>query len=155
MRVAGLDLSLTGTGIVVLSSTQRVVMHALVKTKKDEEQTYDLQERIHTIVDAVSLYCRDTDVNTIVIEDHAFHPARGSDTRPHELSGVVKYELWRLDMGFLLANISTVKKFATGKGNASKEEMRVAAGVAGFEPGAKNDNLADAYFLARWGFEEA
>lgn len=41
--------------------------------------------------------------------------------------------------------VQTIKKFATGKGNASKTDMIVAAQAKGFEPA--DDNEADAIWL--------
>ncbi len=48
-------------------------------------------------------------------------------------------------------NVSTVKKFATGKGNAKKYEMIAAAEEAGANP--QNDDEADAYWIGRWARE--
>ena len=44
-------------------------------------------------------------------------------------------------------NVGTIKKFATGRGNASKAEMIAAAEMLGFQP--KDDNEADAIHIAR------
>ena len=51
-------------------------------------------------------------------------------------------------------NISTVKKWATGKGNADKEAMKAAA--ARLWPGVKiiDDNQADALCLGAWALSE-
>lgn len=44
--------------------------------------------------------------------------------------------------------VGTIKKHATGKGNASKEEMMAAARAKGFNP--SDDNQADALALLDW-----
>ena len=44
--------------------------------------------------------------------------------------------------------VGTIKKFATGRGNAGKPEMIDAAVTAGFRP--KDDNEADAIHLLRY-----
>ncbi|HQT03380.1 MAG TPA: hypothetical protein PLU46_00170 [Thiotrichales bacterium] len=44
--------------------------------------------------------------------------------------------------------VGTIKKHATGKGNASKEEMIAAARAKGFNP--SDDNQADALALLDW-----
>ena len=44
--------------------------------------------------------------------------------------------------------VGTIKKFATGKGNASKDEMLDAARALGHSPA--DDNEADALALLRW-----
>ncbi len=48
--------------------------------------------------------------------------------------------------------IGTIKKHATGKGNASKEEMIAAAIKRGFTPA--DDNEADALALLHWAIEQ-
>lgn len=47
--------------------------------------------------------------------------------------------------------VGTIKKFATGKGNADKDAMVVAAEILGYRP--QSDNVADAIHIARLGFE--
>ena len=44
--------------------------------------------------------------------------------------------------------VGTVKRHATGRGNASKEEMIVAAHARGFRP--SDDNEADALAILLW-----
>lgn len=46
--------------------------------------------------------------------------------------------------------VQTLKKFATGKGNATKSEMAKAALLAGKELPKLDDNGIDAYHLWRW-----
>ncbi|MCB9947099.1 MAG: hypothetical protein H6842_04635 [Rhodospirillaceae bacterium] len=48
--------------------------------------------------------------------------------------------------------VATIKRHATGKGNADKAAMMAAAVAAGFRPG--DDNEADALHLLRWGLKE-
>jgi Holliday junction resolvasome RuvABC endonuclease subunit len=48
-------------------------------------------------------------------------------------------------------SVQDIKKFATGKGNAPKEDVIAAVKVWGFNP--KDDNEADAIALARLGWE--
>jgi len=47
--------------------------------------------------------------------------------------------------------VGTIKKHASGKGNASKDEMVAAIRARGFEPG--DDNEADAIALLLWAIE--
>ncbi len=48
--------------------------------------------------------------------------------------------------------VGTIKKHATGKGNASKDDVLAAIRTAGFVP--TDDNEADALALLRWALEQ-
>ena len=49
--------------------------------------------------------------------------------------------------------VGTIKKHATGKGNANKDAMIAAARARGFDP--KDDNEADALAILHWAIEAA
>ena len=48
--------------------------------------------------------------------------------------------------------VGTIKKHATGKGNASKDEMMVAMRARGYQPA--DDNEADALALLHWAIQQ-
>lgn len=147
----GVDLSLTSTGIVTIHTRSKAAVWAsgLVKTKPEKAVKYDLQERIEQILHAVISHVLAYESDRVAIENHAMN-AIHSDTRVHELNAVVKYELWRVGVRFEVVYPNTLKKLATGNGSASKEEMMAAAAAAGFAEGGTSDDLADAFWAARW-----
>jgi hypothetical protein len=79
--------------------------------------------------------------------------------------GLLKYKFWKYDMNFELVPPTVLKKFATGKGNAKKEDMYKKfvkeTGVDLQEilfPGRKLGNpvtdIVDSYYLMKWGFSQ-
>lgn len=85
----------------------------------------------------------------VVIEGYAFG-------RPNqmaalgELSGVVKCSLFEMQQPYLIVPPTRVKKFACGRGNAKKDEVRLEVYKRwGFE--APTNDEVDAYVLARIG----
>lgn len=145
-RWMGIDPSLTNTGIVVVRNG-KAIGNLLATTRPDKEREHDDQQRIDFIAKEVMARCEHFRPTMVGIENHAFGIQHG-DTRPHEVAGVIKLELWRAGIPFVVKGISEVKKFATGNGRASKEQMVAAALAEGFKQG-KNHNLADAYFVAK------
>lgn len=147
MKVLGCDLSLTATGLVLLHEHQ-VISYRLIRSGPGDDP-YDLQKRIHEVARAVVFLAKLAD--RVVLEGHAFG-ASNSDTRPHELSGVVKYRLWRGGVGFEVHSPTAVKRHATGNGSANKKQMVEAAAQAGFAPvgvpASLVNNLADAFWVA-------
>ena len=146
----GADLSLVATGLVVMEhSTLEVVEWELVRTAKSDD-IHDLQMRCHAQWLRVRYWAKRVD--RIALEALAFGAAHG-DTRPVAVYEVIAYRLWRA--GYMWATVpsTSVKKLATGKGRAKKPEMVQAAMEQGFSPDVPKslaNNLADAYFVARW-----
>lgn len=90
----------------------------------------------------------------VVYEAALAHGGPGSQAAAiaHELAGVLK--TWCHDEGIPhhAVHVSTLKKWATGRGNAKKPEM-VAAAEAVLGRKVKDDNEADAVHLARYGWD--
>lgn len=138
--VIGLDISLTGFGLVVWDG-QRVLRRRRYETKPlshrsrwegplrlkgtDEQRIEWLRRKVGQ---AVSKYAP----ALVVIEDHAFSMrSRGLSTL-HELHGVIKNDLHRKGVLFVKPKPNEIKLLFAGKGNASKSEMQdVAEQVCG------------------------
>jgi len=82
----------------------------------------------------------------VVIEGYAFGARGGSVFDIAELGGIVRWELLLADIPFVDVPPSTLKKYATGKGNAGKDEM-IAAAIRRFGFAGSDNNEADAYLL--------
>lgn len=147
LRVMGLDLSLTATGLVVCEGTTPV-LEVVIKTNSDEYRgEWDSnQRRIARITDGIALHIEEQEPYRIGIENAAFG-AKRSDTRPHEVSGVVKQRLWEAEFVFELVSTTSIKMLATGNGRASKRDMVLAAQQCGVQ--SKDNNVADAYWVAQ------
>lgn len=83
----------------------------------------------------------------VVIEDYAHSQFTASSTLG-ELGGVVRRELWLRQVPWVVVSSNTVKKFATGDGRASKQQMLEAA--LPFWP-VQNFDEADSLHVMRWG----
>lgn len=148
--VIGLDISLMGTGIVILDNNDDVVCNSVYST---DNKSTDVR-RQQTIVDAIkgeilSSTVLATKLN-VFIEGYAFSRSTGKVFTRAELTGLVKHMLIGLDCNVYIIPPSSLKKFITGKGNADKDAMiQGVFGKWGFH--TMNDNIADAYALARYG----
>ncbi|SFN66904.1 hypothetical protein [Mycetocola miduiensis] len=145
--VVGLDLSLTGTGVAVIGEDG--IRTSLVTSKGKADAS--LQQRSARLIDLCQQIADLIPEGAlVVIEQPAYSQTGGSH---HDRSG-----LWWLIVAYLhgihhVVEVApgTVKKFATGKGNAGKDEM-LAAAIKRY-PGADvvNNNVADAVHLAAMG----
>lgn len=150
LRVIGLDLSLTSTGM----SDGHV--HLVTQTAAGER----LEERLDRIVRRVvsfAISVRSADL--AVIEAPAWSKAMG--VGHEELSALrvmVRHRLWRLGVPYALVPPTTLKAYTTGNGRASKQDMvaaldnRYRAGLAAIKVKDGRYDQADALGLAAMGY---
>lgn len=137
MRVLALDLSLVSTGVATEHGTSRI------KSKlKGVERLIEIREALREI-----LATNRPDV--VFVEGYAMG-AKGRVFDIGELGGVVKVLLADLSIPCEVVPPASLKKWATGKGNANKDTMlETAIRKFGFE-GHGNDE-ADAWLLYKYG----
>lgn len=147
--IAGIDLSLTGTGIILLQG-EKILQQKLIKSKPTKTPLEEVK-RLRGIIDGIPLALEGQKVTLAVIEGLAFM-ARNT-TALVQLAGLsylLRDELADYQIPFLIVAPTSLKKFAIGKGNAGKDEMMLAVFKKWGET-LVNDNLSDAYALARVG----
>jgi crossover junction endodeoxyribonuclease RuvC len=142
MVVMGLDLSLTSTGLVVLAEGPMLNSKA-IKSKENTER------RLIDIKDQIEREMLEYEPNLVVLEGYAML-ANGRITALAELGGVVKASLYVRKQPFIVVPPARVKKFATGKGNANKDEVRLWVYKRWGVELKTNDEI-DAYVLAQIG----
>lgn len=137
----GLDLSLTGSGVVVLDSKGDVEFAETIKTNQSGEQ------RLVTIKDRIITIVSDCQPEMICIENYAMGIRAGQSFSIGELGGVIKVGLYQQGHAFTLVTPTRLKKYITGKGVAEKDMILLSV-YKNFGYEAKDNNVADAYGLA-------
>lgn len=137
----GLDLSLTATGMATYDERGTINDAALVLDRRD----HGGQRLRRIVLDLAATLTADV----VVVEDLPMHAKSAGLTG--QLHGALKYAMREFELRDpILAPPATLKKFATGNGNADKIAMVVAArdrlGYTGTD-----DNVADALWLAQMG----
>ncbi len=141
--VMGIDASLTGSGIVVLDQDGKVVMSDVITSKKEGvRRLIDIDSQVFSLLE--SFHPR-----LVILEGYAF--SRGSAmARVGELGGVLKKTLFVEGYETLIVPPTSVKKFSADKGNAKKDQVRLAVYKRWGVEFKTNDEV-DAYVLARIG----
>lgn len=156
MTTLGIDQSFTSTGIWISDEDGKRVHHEIIATKKDKEDSLTNFKRARVIADTISdIIDRFPDIDTVVIEGLGFG-ASGNATR--NLAGlqfmIIDDLIERGNINIEIIAPTSLKKVATGRGNAKKEEMyeccpQHVKDIVDQIPKTKGKyDLVDAYFLS-------
>ena len=138
MRIAGIDYSMSSPAICThignkwhynncnfyyLTSVKKLAIKfcegRIVGTLQPKKHKND-EERFDNISHWALKHCLKFDF--VALEGYAFG-ATGRVFQVAENTAILKHKLWETDTPFGVYSPSVVKKFATGKGNATKEDM--------------------------------
>lgn len=176
--IVGVDWSLNCPAACALAadgSFNESKFYFLTRRKRDEDvvranikcqvipEYNSEEERYHQNTELMVHWIMQFPNPIVYLEGYAMG-AKGLVFNIAECTGLLKHKLWDFGVGFEIVAPPTVKKHATGKGNADKEAMFKAFRMAGnpdlmqfyFQKhGAKVaspvTDIVDAYYLARYG----
>jgi Holliday junction resolvasome RuvABC endonuclease subunit len=144
----GIDQSYTGFGLVVLDETGYCRQKSLLKypLNKFKDEGARLVKIYDDLLKFFSLYRHYTVPTHIGMEGYAYG-AKLNREKLGELGGIVKFTSY-LSFGITPSDVapSALKKYVTGNGKASKEEMVRAVQL--WDPEVTDNNIADAYGIA-------
>jgi Holliday junction resolvasome RuvABC endonuclease subunit len=152
--VVGLDLSLTASGVgTIAGNTDGVVpvvsTDIVTSTKRTGQTLHDLDRRITRVVESVMDHVRDADL--VVLEGPSYRSTDpGVWDRAHLWWSVV-HRVHSAEIPLVIVPPTVVKKWATGKGGASKTAVVVAMARMWPDVELVDDNAADALALATIG----
>lgn len=142
INLLGLDLSLTSTGYSGMG-----IQGVISSKEKGVIRLKDISEEIKKII-------LELKINIAVVEGYSFASRSGQAFSIGELGGVVRLSLYEMEIPFVEVPPTCRAKFATGKGNASKNEVissiSARTGIVWENPGA--DDRCDAWILEEMGF---
>jgi len=144
----GIDQSVLHTGICILNEDASINYLGLI-----EPQALRNHERLAYIRDGLATVLGDLRFATGVMEGYSY----GSVNKKFllgEVGAVIKLALFDRCEKCFEASPKGLKKFVTSKGSASKDEVMIAIEKQ-WKVVIQDDNVADAYGLARIGYEIA
>jgi crossover junction endodeoxyribonuclease RuvC len=143
MITLGIDPSLTATGVVKIVNG-KIKVSELIKSSPCGKKPIDELNRLTSIRNAVLDLASDADL--VAIEGLAFSPIR--TTALTQLSGLNYLIRAGLNQKFIVVAPTMLKKYATGKGNISKDLIMLET-YKQFKQSFDNNNLCDAFILAK------
>jgi crossover junction endodeoxyribonuclease RuvC len=139
MRYVGIDPS-TKTGFVILNENGSLFAYNEVKTKEtcDPQRFIDIANQIARCVSFDDVIC---------VEGFSYGSKGKGVSTQYGIGWLIRAELIKNGYTYIDVPPTSVKKFATGKGNAKKDAMVLPIFKKwGFE--STSDNVRDAYVLA-------
>lgn len=158
LRVVGLDLSLTSTGMA-----DGDTVHAVQTTQDDGVTEY----RLDFVASAVRNYVLGQPfraasavprADLVVVEGAAFNEKGNAVDQLAGLRWIVRRELWQVGVPFAVVAPSTLKAYTTGNGRATKQQMvealidRHSAALKLYRVKDGRYDMADALGLAAMGY---
>lgn len=137
--VVGLDLSLTSTGVSIDDET-----FVIASTNKGMQRLADIRSQLMDLISTDCLVC---------VEGYSFASRNSQSHAAGELGGVIRLELWERQIPYVDIPPTTRAKFATGRGNAGKDEVVSSISAkTGIVWGGKGANdRCDAWILQEMG----
>jgi crossover junction endodeoxyribonuclease RuvC len=144
----GIDLSLTGTGVIILDKDCKVKEQNLIITKSSQL----IEERIIHIYCMIETMVLNHPQCKIYIEGLSFGSSGASMLELAGLHYYIRTCLKSIHKSFEIIPPTTLKKFVTGKGNSKKEQMLLQV-YKKWNMEFDNNNICDAFCLAKYCYE--
>lgn len=176
--VAGIDFSLSCPAMCVhvgdtwdVSTCKFFYLYSVKKwirqnnnlLSQDFAPYFTIEERLDSISSWFVEQLNQFDAPEVFIENYSYTSHSSSTHILAEGCGLLKHKIWQSKFKLQLLPVTAIKKFATGKGNATKEGMfrsfinegswldKAMECPPGKSPLA---DLVDAYFIAKMGFSQ-
>ena len=121
--IVSIDQSYTSTGVCVFDCDGKLITTMVLKSEKQERE-HDTIHRAVDISDQIVEVVKKYKAKRVALEGLSFGGNVGNTTR--DLAGLqylIVSKMFLLDIPVRIVAPTMVKKFATGKGNAKKEEL--------------------------------
>lgn len=145
----GIDPSLVGTGVVMIDEDGEIVEQKLISTTPD----IPTEQRLLDILKSLSFIKKVPRLQKVYMEDLAYF---SKSSRLFELAGLhfmIRTEFFINNIQMKIIPPKTLKKFVTNNGNAKKNLMLLQC-FKRWGESFEDDNVCDAYCLARLALEE-
>lgn len=144
-RVLGLDLAAECSGVALPDGSTLVIRAPRQADRRRRTLADDLArlDRVATVVEDLLDRWRPV---LVVLEDYAPGIRSSAAHRLAEISGTVRRACWRAESALALVSPSQLKRYATGHGLASKQDMVDALAATGHPAPATHDET-DAWWL--------
>ncbi len=146
---AGIDPSLTGTGVCVLMDGEKPFLRTIATTSTSHKSIYDRIEHILVSIEKILFFEYDFRPSDVICIERPFVSPKNMNSQQNllVLSYLIRESLYRMPRTWIDVSPMTLKKFVCGKGNSEKSMMLMRV-YQNWDISAGDDNQADACGLA-------
>jgi len=145
----GVDQSLTNTAFVCLNSEANIVSKVNIFTTPEDV----IEDRLQEIQDSLESFLGEVKPEYVYIEGLSFQSKGQSVAQLGAIHYILRIFLYQKGINCKIVAPTTLKKFVTGKGH-SKKELMLKEVYKRWGVDLDDNNLADAYGLARMALED-
>jgi len=142
----GLDLSLIGTGIVIINNCGDIINQTLLNVKSEWYEC--MEQHINDVFDQCKFIANIVRLQNVAIEGLSYMSVGRTVHERTALHHMIRCYLYKKEIPFEIVPPKTLKKWATGNGNSDKKQM-MANALERWGINFTDDNLCDAYCLAK------
>jgi len=141
----GLDLSIRATGIALIDKNYKILHTDKLQVRgKGIERLFHLDNLFSLFLDKFP------EIQFTCLEGPSFQSKEGNIFQLGEWTGLVKLNLFRKNINFIIAAPSQLKKFISGKfEKEAKKELIILDIYKKYNIELRDNDIADAYVLAR------
>lgn len=147
----GVDPSLNGCAVVIINQNGNIIEQKLIST--DHECYVNIEQRLLDIFDQVKFISNIAKMDLLYIEDLSHMSKSTSLWERIGLLYMIRTHLFKHNVSFNVKTPTSLKKWHTTYGFATKKMMMQVAKCK-WNIDFKDDNICDAYCLARWALED-
>jgi Holliday junction resolvasome RuvABC endonuclease subunit len=156
--VLGIDQSLNGSAFLLMKDFEILDYYYFTNVVKNSKCEHAILNRttgiyrLNFIYDWFNKFLFSHDIDYAAIENYAFGAKSNSVFQMGGLGEMLRLSLFKNKVPYKEYEPARVKKYATGKGNAEKSQMVLAAFKDGFDVskyGKSGEDLSDAYWIAQ------
>lgn len=148
-QFVGLDFAFANNGIVILDEDCNILSEAIIVTKRpkiDEQRLVDIIDQLESFMDL-------DNTEMVCIEGLSYGSHGQAVSQLGAVHFLTRIFLWKKKINYKIIEPTVLKKFVTGKGQCKKDLILLKVYKKWGEEFDDN-NLADAYSLARMAVEE-
>lgn len=145
----GIDPSFTGTGVIILDEDTNIKTQKLITTNSKNS----VEERLIKIIQEITFITTQEENVKVYLEGPSYSSNGAFALQMGALHYYIRIFLYKNNIQYEVIAPSKLKKFVTGKGNCKKELMLLKI-FKKWDVEFEDNNLADAYALARMALEE-